>query len=201
MSACHACKLFLRATALSGALFALSGCATLLGGTAYRNDTATLSSDAKILNVPMEKQTAGNLCGLAVTDMLVRYYGQPLSEPQRAALLQTANANDGLSGDALVAALNQAGYYAIVFPGALDHGTGGLYDQIDKGRPVIVMLGTGSADTRHYAVVTGYDPTQQKIVLNDPALGQITLSDKDFDQQWQGANRFTLLAMPQTRHS
>src|SRR5579859_2101136 len=125
------------ATAL--ALAAVAGCAMLSAKNSAPHPVK-LSADAKVLDVPIEKQDAASLCGLVVVDMLTKYYRQELSSEQHDSLKSIAIANNGIDGDQLVASLTKAGYYAVVYPGALDHTPTGVYSQIDNGRPVIVML-------------------------------------------------------------
>lgn len=185
------CGLILLATALMG----LAGCASLGKGSSPH--PVKLSSAAKVLEVPQEKQDAPSLCGLVVVDMLTRYYRQELPASQHDSLKSIAIANNGISGDQLVTSLGQAGYYAVVYPGALDHTPTGVYTEIDNGRPVIVMLKSTVNGLTHFTIVSGYDPTNDYVILTDPVLGQNVMRAKDFADRWSGTNKFTLLAVPQ----
>lgn len=174
-----------------GILELLSGCASL--GKTPDSLAQTLSKHAILVDVPFVSQNSPNFCGSACVEMLTRYYGKRLPEEEGAALRKESKDNHGASGDDLKKALEGAGYFTVVFPGALDRGQASLYNFLDQKQPVIVMLGAGP---RHYEVVTGYDPDQSLIVLLDPARGWITVPAQGFVKGWDEANDFTLLASP-----
>jgi ABC-type bacteriocin/lantibiotic exporter with double-glycine peptidase domain len=182
------------------ALVSIAGCA-MLGARNSAPQPVKLSADAKVLDVPIEKQDAASLCGLVVVDMLTKYYRQELSSEQHDSLKSIAIANNGIDGDQLVASLNKAGYYAVVYPGALDHTPTGIYSQIDNGRPVIVMLKSTVNGLTHFTIISGYDPKNDYVILTDPVLGQNVMRAKDFSDRWLGTSQFTLLAVPQPQHS
>lgn len=76
-----------------------------------------------------------------------------------------------------------------------------LKQHLDKGRPLIVALkpaGTGSP--LHYVVVTGLDPEQNVVMVNDPAQRKLLKQDRSgFERQWSAAGKWTLLALPQNQ--
>ncbi|MES2202367.1 MAG: cysteine peptidase family C39 domain-containing protein [candidate division FCPU426 bacterium] len=152
-----------------------------------------LSSDAVVLDVPFESQKAADLCGIAVLNMLTEYYGKKLDPDQAAILFREAKEKGGVSGASLKEALKVSGYTAVIFPGSLERGTAGLYDHLDRKRPLIVMVGGGQ---RHYLVVIGYDSERENLVVLDPAKGRHIFPLEAFSEEWRKANNFTLLATP-----
>ncbi len=70
-----------------------------------------------------------------------------------------------------------------------------LEQQLSKGRPVIVALKKGSKSPMHYVVVTGVTP--EAITVNDPTRkANMRLKWAVFDSQWEGGDRWMLLASP-----
>jgi hypothetical protein len=73
-----------------------------------------------------------------------------------------------------------------------------LIQHIEKGRPLIVALRPGSNTPLHYAVVAGIDPSEEIVLLNDPARRKLMKEHRRrFESQWSDAKRWTLLALPQ----
>ena len=178
------------------ALAALGGCATYNG---ILNATGHLSRSAVVLPVPFEKQASDNLCGLAVADMVSRYYGIPLSPRARRRLLQDTQTRGGISGRDLKAAFAQAGYTALLFPGDLGQDAAGIYRHLERRRPLIVMFGSGKRSPGHYLVVTGYDPARRTLVMLDPEFGRRIESRRTFLRDWTPSGRFTSLVIPKAR--
>lgn len=171
------------------AALGLPGCATV--PTSSSQQAPHLSSRAVLLDIPFTSQKRPNFCGLAAVEMVTDYYGQKLSTAQSQALRHEAEAQDGVSGASLKKVLEEAGYFAVVFPGTLDRSDASLYNHLDEKRPLIVMLGSGR---RHYMVVTGYDPELSVVFLLDPGRGHVGLPAAEFEKIWAQANHFTLLA-------
>jgi len=168
-----------------------TGCATF--SPSASSGLKLLSKNAVRLELPFEAQTATNLCGIASLDMLTNYYQLPLKTNELEGLEDEARSTDGISGDSMKLALEEAGYFVKVFPGTLDHQESGLYHHIDLKRPLIVMTGTSP---RHYCLAIGYDQDTAMIVLLDPALGQMAMPINSFMRDWKEANCFTLFAVP-----
>ena len=169
-----------------------SGCGLLI----RHPSPPALSSDAHVLAVPLQKQTAPNLCGVVTITMLADYYQRPLSAGQITSLKAYAIAHNGLPGSLIQATLSSAGYYAVIYPGALDHSVTGAYTNIDKGRPSIVLLKSTIDGSTHFSILSGYDPDKHYVILSDPVVGLSIMNAKDFMVRWRGAGRFTLLAVP-----
>ncbi len=177
-------------------LASLGGCATYNG---ILNATGHLSRSAVVLPVPFEKQASDNLCGLAVADMVSRYYGVPLPRRTRQSLLQDTQTRGGISGRELKAAFAKAGYIALLFPGDLGQDAAGIYRHLERRRPLIVMFGSGMESPGHYLVVTGYDPARRTLVMLDPEVGRRIESRRTFRRDWTPSGRFTLLVIPPAR--
>jgi ABC-type bacteriocin/lantibiotic exporter with double-glycine peptidase domain len=156
---------------------------------------ADLSAQAVVLDVPGVDQEGRYECGLAAVSALCQYYGVPLGNAARVELARIAREESGLAGSELRAALEEAGFEVFLYPGTLDHGPTGLLTQIDRGRPVLVLI---SPDGRryHYSLVVGYDPASSDVVFHDPRQGLALLPDGTFERVWQNARRFALLAVP-----
>jgi ABC-type bacteriocin/lantibiotic exporter with double-glycine peptidase domain len=157
-----------------------------------RGAAAPSATEVK-LTLPFVAQTGPHLCGVACVEMLTRCYGRPLGAAAMRSLRAEALATGGVSGASMKAALEGAGYEVAVYPGTLDRGPAGLFKQVDKGLPVLVM--TGSAP-RHYCLVAGYDEQKGTISLMDPARGKVSLPFKGFEARWGEAGHFALLAAP-----
>ncbi len=153
-----------------------------------------LSSYAILTSPPLDRQASPKLCGLAAARMIAGYYGLVLNPEDASALKEAARRQNGLSGQALKNIFNDSGFFSVVFPGRLDHSEEGLLHDLDRGRPLIVMLKKGGQS--HYAVLAGYDRKNDLLVLNDPLEGAIAMGTGPFMALWNGSGRFTLLAVP-----
>ncbi len=178
--------------ALSLLILLASGCALQSPKPTFAEKTL-LSVHAVVLEVPFESQQAADLCGISALNMLTGYYGKKLDPDQAAMLFREAKEKGGVSGASLKEALKVSGYTAVVFPGSLERGTAGLYDHLDRKRPLIVMVGSGQ---RHYLVLIGYDSERKNLVVLDPAKGRLMFPLEEFSEEWRKANHFTLLATP-----
>lgn len=176
-----------------GIFLVFSGCASLgvIDASSFR-----YSPSAITLEIPYEKQSSENLCGVAVADMITRYYGIYMSTKQHQELVKEATETGGVSGKTLKSAFQEAGYFAVVLRGSLDHGDAGLYRHLSQGRPVVVMFKRSKDAIGHYVVVTGYDPAQDALVIADPNKGKRVEYSKRFLSKWEFSERFTLLAVP-----
>jgi ABC-type bacteriocin/lantibiotic exporter with double-glycine peptidase domain len=169
------------------AVVAWAGCAPGGKGLAPTADSGVR------LTLPFVAQAGPHLCGVACVEMLTRCYGRPLGAAALRSLRAEALATGGVSGASMKAALESAGYEVAVYPGTLDRGPAGLFKQVDKGLPVLVMTGI---DPRHYCLVAGYDEQKGTISLMDPARGRVDMPFSGFESLWQEAGHFSLLAAP-----
>src|SRR5882672_3583105 len=150
-----------------------------------------LSPSAVVLDLPLVEQDELYECGLAAITAECQYYGLELSAEQRRELVQTAADRKGLSGAELRSALEQVGLDVFIFAGARDHSVTGLYTQVDKQRPPLVLLAP-EPESHHYCLFLGYDEPRGNVVLLDPRRGKILMDHTTFDRAWAAAEQFTL---------
>lgn len=93
----------------------------------------------------------------------------------------------------LMAATRRAG--RIPFPVSED--IEALMMELDAGRPVLVLqnLGTRSFPYWHYAVVTGYDPADNEVILNSGKRQGKHQGARSFLRTWDWAGRWAIVAL------
>ena len=163
---------------------------------ATSNGLKTLSDQAVLLDLPVVRQTAPNLCGEVALEMLTRYYNVLLTPEQEARLKKEANQKKGIPGSTLKKVLEEQGYFVAVFSGTLDRKVSGLYRHLDLRRPLIVMIEGDGPDKNHYVLAVGYDEGTNAIVLLDPVRGEIAMPLINFKKVWNKVDDFTMLAVP-----
>lgn len=169
----------------------LSACSTLA---VFPDEFARGRAQTPPLDVPMQAQESQDYCGIAAIGMVSAYYKKPVAAARYDLLRAAVAANSGTTGTDMKAAFESAGYFAVIFKGALDGSTAGLMHHLDAHRPLIVMVGDRAS--RHYLVVTGYDAAQAVVFVNDPAGYKLAIRYGFFLKEWEAADRFTLLATP-----
>jgi ABC-type bacteriocin/lantibiotic exporter with double-glycine peptidase domain len=154
------------------------------------------------LDVPFVKQEKDG-CGAASIAMVMQYWFKrqnPLdSETIEAAeihrALYRAEAR-GVYASAMEQYFKQRGFRTFTFSGEWED----LLNHLRKGRPLIAALKPPeNGAPLHYVVVAGVDPQAGLVMLNDPARRKLLKQDwAEFEKQWTGANKWTLLALPQS---
>lgn len=172
----------------------------LCAGCAAPTTRTTISPEARILELPFLEQDEMYACGLASVQALCSYWNVSIAPAEEARLAQLANAEQGLSGAELRAALEGLGFETFLFHGALNRSATGLFEHIDKQRPALVMLAP-TPDARHYVLFIGYDATERNACVLDPVRGRVLLPYETFEAQWAPCDRFTLLAVPRATPS
>lgn len=152
------------------------------------------------LDVPFVRQEK-EACGAASIAMVMQYWSAQQSRPadadsdavriQRALYSRRAH---GIYASDLEAYLKQHGYRTFAFPGEWND----LRQHLEKGRPLIVALKPGAAESSlHYVVVTGLDWGQGLVMINDPAQKKLLKEERPaFEKEWKAAGNWTLLALP-----
>src|SRR5436190_22794732 len=151
------------------------------------------------IDVPFIKQPAEG-CGAASIAMVMQYWqahqGGPQSQAADVAIIQRALFSEkahGIYASDLQQYLNREGFRTYVLRGdaaLLEH-------HLQRGRPMIVALQPASNSLLHYVVVTGIDPAQHAILINDPADRKLLKVDtRNFEQEWRATGNWTLLALP-----
>ncbi len=72
-----------------------------------------------------------------------------------------------------------------------------LVDQLNNGLPVLVLLNTGLdiLPAWHYAVVIGYLPEKDQVILRSGTDYRLEMSRRSFETAWDKAERWSLLAL------
>jgi ABC-type bacteriocin/lantibiotic exporter with double-glycine peptidase domain len=153
------------------------------------------------LDVPFVKQEK-NGCGAASIAMVMQYWQhqQGTSTDSHADAAQIQNAlysrdAHGIYASDMQRYFEQNGYRTFAFRGEWDD----LHQHLEKGRPLIVALKPGSSAPLHYVVLAGLDVEHGIVLMNDPAQRKLLKEDRSsFVQEWNAAENWTLLALPQT---
>jgi predicted double-glycine peptidase len=158
-----------------------------------------LSSSSGIwLDVPFVRQPK-NGCGAASIVMLLQYwraqdagFNKEIADLADIQRLLYAEDSKGIWGSDIEEYLRSEGFDTFVFAGQWQD----LPQHLSQGRPLLVCLGRG--DRRHYVVVTGIDEASHLVLVNDPQGRKLTkVHQARFEKDWEAADRWTLLALPQ----
>ncbi len=152
------------------------------------------------IDVPFVKQEKDG-CGAASIAMVMQYWqqqqgrsGDPNAEAAYIQRVLYSDAAHGIYAGDMQSYFRRHGYRVFGFRG----GWPDLDQHLKKGRPLIVALKPGSRSPLHYVVVVGLDPEHQLVLVNDPARRKLLKEDRGrFEQEWDAAERWTLLAVPQ----
>ncbi len=173
--------------------------AVALLATACLSGAAAASDGAGIwIDVPFVKQEKDG-CGAASVAMVMQFWRQKLGlgadEAADALFIQKAlysKEGHGIYASALEKYFQRNGYQTFAFRGEWSD----LKQHLEKGRPLIVALKPGGSPL-HYVVVTGIDAGHQVVMVNDPAQRKLLQQDQSsFEREWNGAGKWTLLALP-----
>lgn len=136
------------------------------------------------LGVPLVRQTEAREGGLASARMVTQFYKVAL--PARTEhMLRLASSSGELSAVELKAAIESSGLSVSVVSGTLE-GASGLYAHLDRGEPVVVLLGSS------YMLVDGYGGGSVRLL--DPLRGVLVADAEDFELAWQDSSRTALAA-------
>ena len=151
------------------------------------------------LDVPFVKQ-AKDGCGAASIAMVMQYWeqhGRSGSQNAQAAEIQLALQSDvahGIYASDMERYFQQNGYRVFAFRGEWED----LEQHLEKGRPLIAALRPSLTLPLHYVVVVGLDQERHLVLLNDPAQRKLLKEDRArFEQEWNAAEHWTLLAVPE----
>ncbi len=153
------------------------------------------------LDVPFVKQSR-NGCGAASIAMVMQYWQRqqgrsedPNAEAARIQRSLYSNAAHGIYASGMEGYFQRNGYRVFAFRGEWRD----LEEHLKKGRPLIVALKPGPALPLHYVIVAGLDLGRQLVLLNDPAERKLLKEERSrFEQEWNAAGAWTLLALPET---
>lgn len=153
------------------------------------------------LDVPFVKQSSEG-CGAASIAMVMQYWfaqgGHQVDDHADAAYILQAlhsRSGHGIYSSMMLRYLQEQGFRTLSFTGDWEI----LQHNLQKGRPLIVALKPSAIErSLHYLVVAGMDSQSATIMVNDPAERKLRKLDRaTFEKQWGGAQRWTLLALPQ----
>lgn len=152
------------------------------------------------LDVPFIKQTYEG-CGSAVLAMLLQYWSAHGTqiEPDRrdAGVIQRklySRQGRGIFASDMQRYLEETGFRVFT-----PHGDwSDLRRHLSQGRPLIASIKPlGKKAPLHYVVVTGIDWGHEAVFLNDPARGKLLRVERaQFEEEWQAASNWMLLAVP-----
>jgi predicted double-glycine peptidase len=151
------------------------------------------------LDVPFVKQEKDG-CGAASIAMVMQYWraqqGQPANQASDPIQIQRALYSPkahGIYASDMERYFQENGFRTFTIRGEWED----LKQHLDKGRPLIVAL-KPAAGALHYVVVTGL--AADTVTVNDPAQRKLLQQERaTFEREWSAAERWTLLALPQTR--
>ncbi len=153
------------------------------------------------LDVPYVKQSEDG-CGSAAISMVLQYWnahGMRIdSQRADAKAIQKqlySRKVRGIFASDMENYLKASGFKVFT----LDGNWAELQEHLKQGRPLIVSLRPGSANTPlHYVVVTGIDWQTNATFIHDPARGKLLRVERaDFEKQWRPNRNWMLLAVPE----
>jgi ABC-type bacteriocin/lantibiotic exporter with double-glycine peptidase domain len=153
------------------------------------------------LDVPYIAQEK-NGCGAASIAMIMGYWHRQLGEsrtPDVQTIYRALYSPDarGVYASDMQRYFRAHGFRTFAFKGEwID-----LTHHLQKGRPLIVALKPGRNDL-HYVVAMGFDGPNDLVMTHDPAAGKLVRQRRtEFENQWRGADNWSLLALPESQSS
>jgi ABC-type bacteriocin/lantibiotic exporter with double-glycine peptidase domain len=151
------------------------------------------------LDVPFFKQEKDG-CGAAVIAMVVQYWNQ--QQPGTAVPVDVAGIQKslfskeahGIYASDLERYFQDHEFRTFTLKAAWED----FHHHLEKGRPLIVALKPLTGQTSlHYVVVVGVDPSENTVLVNDPAQKKLLKMERPaFEKEWSAVQRWTLLALP-----
>lgn len=134
-----------------------------------------------IENVPFFRQGSDNTCGQAVISMVVNFWG--IKTDYQTLVDQENRFNLATSAGMLSSSLRKKGLVAQDFrKGTLTN----LLDEVNQGRPTIVLLDFGNVQSAHYVVVLGYNSKKGTLIMHDSLEGPYVEMDQAvFLKMWE----------------
>ncbi len=120
-------------------------------------------------------------------ELLESYYGleTPIETIQKRSL----------SGDELLTILEDRGFTVFSFSGSLRQEATGVIDNLDAGRPLLLLL-DAAPHGAFWVLVVGYDEDGEYLVVYRPDSTLKVLTLSQLMPWWQNSERLTLLAIP-----
>jgi len=159
--------------------------------------------DSLWLDVPFVKQQK-NGCGAASIAMVMQYWQRqqnllvPAAEADAPEIQKNlySKKGRGIYASDLEQYFQRHGFRTFAFTGTWDD----IRQHLEKGRPLIVALKPSRLESSlHYVVIAGLDSRRNMVLTNDPAERKLLGRQRaEFEKEWSGTSRWTLLALPQT---
>ena len=177
----------------------LQGAALLL----LLSPSAHPQTKALWINVPFVAQPRDG-CGAASVAMVMQYWTakehRAATDAESVSAIQRQGYSRHLHGAtpaALEGYLQRNGYLTFAVNGSWRD----IYQQVRKGRPVIVALRPPGQRALHYVVIDGIDTERDLVMMNDPELRKLLPeSRKQFEKDWSATHHWMLLAVPRQPH-
>jgi ABC-type bacteriocin/lantibiotic exporter with double-glycine peptidase domain len=186
--------------ALVVVMLVCGGCDMLHAADPPRADQPSADPSGLWLDVPFVKQEKDG-CGAASIAMVMQYWQRqqgrsddPRSDAAQIQSVLYSRSARGIYASDMERYFQEVGYRTFAFRGDWAD----LKQHLEKGRPLIVALKPGSRLPMHYVVLAGLDPAHGIVLMNDPAQRKLLKEDRSkFAHEWEAAERWTLLAVPQ----
>ena len=148
----------------------------------------------ELVGVPFYPQTAYQ-CGPATLAMALAYHGLSITPEELQSQVYTPSLKGSLQMD-LVGATRRHGKiaYEITGPDA-------IFPEIAAGRPVIILqnLGFSWLPVWHYAIVIGYNFTENNVILRSGVTRRKVMSYDTFEKSWAHGNFWGLMVLEPTQ--
>ena len=178
----------MRALKILVAALALAGCAA---PSLDLKPSDISPSKAVVADVPLIEQ-ADFFCGPAALAMSAQWAGKDVDQNDIAALSFSPNAQGTFQSD-MIGAARRLGLLAVPISGFE-----ALTAEIAMGSPVIVFqdLQPFWVPVWHYAVVTGYDASNETITLHSGQLSRTNMSFDRFGRTWAAGEGWAIVVLP-----
>jgi hypothetical protein len=155
---------------------------------------------AEFLDVPFVRQQKQG-CGPAVLSMLIEYWaehGSPTPTQWTPSALYDRLYDlsvRGVTGESMTNFLRDQDYVAFTFRGEWED----LEKNTNLGRPLVVALLPKKGAQIHFVLVVGLNAHSEAIIHDPDRAAYVREPIDRFLKQWNGTDRWTLLAVPRTR--
>lgn len=180
-----------RAALLGVAVLLLSACATPPQTAALHANPPT-RPPVELTGVPFFPQEAYQ-CGPAALATVLGWSGTSITPDALTPQVYVPARQGSLQVELLGAARRQGRVPYVIEPRLP-----ALLDELYAGHPVLVLLNLGLSwyPVWHYAVVVGYDPATDRIIMRSGRVKRDTLRLAVFERTWARSNYWALLVLP-----
>jgi tetratricopeptide (TPR) repeat protein len=184
--------------AAAGAVLAaalIAGCATPQATALLAGPPAGLPPRVELSAVPFYPQEDYQ-CGPAALATTLVHAGVAVTPEELVPQVYLPARKGSLQAEMLAASRRQ-GLMAYQLAPRLED----LLREVADGKPVIVLqnLGFGFAPVWHYAVVVGYDLTDEEIILRSGTTRRLTMEVSSFERSWARSQHWAMLTLPPGR--